>query len=126
MAELSVLNQKISYIKIDDEDYISITDMLKSTDGDLLVTARKKQNIADKINNKEDKKDFSDLIVVGYGDSLMQSANTGASNTWSGVLKAKFGFGSYVGVGIEHLPVYFGINRFAVVKCNQQVLGGIA
>ena len=29
MAELSVLNQKISYIQIDDEDYISITDMLK-------------------------------------------------------------------------------------------------
>ena len=30
MAELSVLNQKISYIKIENEDYISITDMLKS------------------------------------------------------------------------------------------------
>ena len=34
MAELSVLNQKISYIKIENEDYISITDMLKSKDGD--------------------------------------------------------------------------------------------
>ena len=38
MAELSVLNQKISYIKIDDEDYISITDMLKSKDGDFFVS----------------------------------------------------------------------------------------
>ena len=28
MAELKVLNQKISYFKIEDEDYISITDML--------------------------------------------------------------------------------------------------
>ena len=37
MVELSVLNQKISYIKIDDEDYISITDMLKSKDGDFFV-----------------------------------------------------------------------------------------
>ena len=38
MVELSVLNQKISYIKIDDEDYISITDMLKSKDGDFFVS----------------------------------------------------------------------------------------
>ena len=38
MAELSVLDQKISYIKIDDEDYISITDMLKSKDGDFFVS----------------------------------------------------------------------------------------
>ena len=38
MAALSVLNQKISYIKIDDEDYISITDMLKSKDGDFFVS----------------------------------------------------------------------------------------
>ena len=38
MAELSVLIQKISYIKIDDEDYISITDMLKSKDGDFFVS----------------------------------------------------------------------------------------
>ena len=33
MPELNVLNQKITYIKIEDEDYISITDMLKSKDG---------------------------------------------------------------------------------------------
>ena len=38
MTELSVLNQKISYIKIEDEDYISITDMLKSKDGDFFVS----------------------------------------------------------------------------------------
>ena len=33
MPELNVLNQKIAYIKINDKDYISITDMLKSKDG---------------------------------------------------------------------------------------------
>ena len=38
MAELSVLNQKISYMKIENEDYISITDMLKSKDGDFFVS----------------------------------------------------------------------------------------
>ncbi len=38
MLELSVLNQKISYIKIENEDYISITDMLKSKDGDFFVS----------------------------------------------------------------------------------------
>ena len=38
MAELSVLNQKISYIKIENEDYISITDMLKSKDGNFFVS----------------------------------------------------------------------------------------
>lgn len=36
MPELSVLNQKITYIKIDDEDYMSITDMVKSKNGDFL------------------------------------------------------------------------------------------
>lgn len=38
MPELSVLNQKINYIQIGDEDYISITDMLKSKDGDFFVS----------------------------------------------------------------------------------------
>ena len=38
MAELTVLEQKISYFKIDDEDYISITDMLKSKDGNFFVS----------------------------------------------------------------------------------------
>ena len=38
MAELTVLDQKISYLKIEDEDYISITDMLKSKDGDFFVS----------------------------------------------------------------------------------------
>ena len=38
MAELTVLEQKISYLKIEDEDYISITDMLKSKDGDFFVS----------------------------------------------------------------------------------------
>ncbi len=38
MAKLTVLEQKISYFKIDDEDYISITDMLKSKDGYFFVS----------------------------------------------------------------------------------------
>lgn len=36
--ELKVDNQVINYIKINDEDYISITDMLKSKDGDFFVS----------------------------------------------------------------------------------------
>lgn len=38
MPELNVLNQKISYFKINDDDYISITDMIKSKDGNFFVT----------------------------------------------------------------------------------------
>ena len=38
MTELTVLDQKISYFKIEDEDYISITDMLKSKDGNFFVS----------------------------------------------------------------------------------------
>ena len=37
MLELKVANQIINYTKINDEDYISITDMLKSKDGDKLT-----------------------------------------------------------------------------------------
>ena len=36
--EINVDNQIINYIKIDNEDYISITDMLKSKDGNFFVT----------------------------------------------------------------------------------------
>ena len=36
--ELNVDNQIINYMQIDDEDYISITDMLKSKDGNFFVT----------------------------------------------------------------------------------------
>ncbi len=36
--ELKVDNQIINYMKIDEEDYISITDMLKSKDGNFFVT----------------------------------------------------------------------------------------
>lgn len=42
MAEISVLNQKISYFKIENEDYIPITDMFKSKDGDFFVKLVKK------------------------------------------------------------------------------------
>ena len=38
MSELTVLEQKISYFKINDEDYISITDMLKSKDGSFFIS----------------------------------------------------------------------------------------
>lgn len=36
--KLKVNNQTIDYIKVDDEDYISITDMIKSKDGSFFVT----------------------------------------------------------------------------------------
>lgn len=38
MVELKVDNQVINYTRINDEDYISITDMLKSKDGDFFVS----------------------------------------------------------------------------------------
>ena len=38
MLELKIDNQTINYTKINDEDYISITDMLKSKDGDFFVS----------------------------------------------------------------------------------------
>ncbi len=38
MAELKVNNQIINYTKINDEDYISITDMLKTKDGEFFVS----------------------------------------------------------------------------------------
>ncbi len=38
MLELKVDNQIINYTKINDEDYISITDMLKSKDGEFFVS----------------------------------------------------------------------------------------
>ena len=37
MLELKVDNQIISYTKINNEDYISITDMLKSKDGEFAI-----------------------------------------------------------------------------------------
>lgn len=36
--KINVLEQKISYLKIDDEDYISITDMIKSKDGNFFIS----------------------------------------------------------------------------------------
>lgn len=38
MKKINVLEQKISYLKIDDEDYISITDMIKSKDGNFFIS----------------------------------------------------------------------------------------
>ena len=38
MIELKVDNQIINYVKIEDEDYISLTDMLKSKDGDFFIS----------------------------------------------------------------------------------------
>ena len=38
MIELKVDNQIINYVKIADEDYISLTDMLKSKDGEFFIS----------------------------------------------------------------------------------------
>ena len=38
MKELNVLNTKITYYNMNDEDYISLTDMLKSKDGDFFIS----------------------------------------------------------------------------------------
>ena len=36
MAKLTVLENEITILKVDDQDYISLTDMLKTKDGDFL------------------------------------------------------------------------------------------
>ncbi len=38
MSELNVLDTKITYFNMDNEDYISLTDMLKSKDGDFFIS----------------------------------------------------------------------------------------
>lgn len=38
MKELNVLDTKITYFNINDEDYISLTDMLKSKDGEFFIS----------------------------------------------------------------------------------------
>lgn len=38
MKELNVLDTKITYYNMNDEDYISLTDMLKSKDGDFFIS----------------------------------------------------------------------------------------
>lgn len=37
MKELNVLDTKITYYNTNDENYISLTDMLKSKDGDFFI-----------------------------------------------------------------------------------------
>ena len=38
MREFNVLDTKITYFNINDEDYISLTDMLKSKDGEFFIS----------------------------------------------------------------------------------------
>ena len=38
MKELNVLDTKITYYNMNNEDYISLTDMLKSKDGDFFIS----------------------------------------------------------------------------------------
>ena len=38
MKAINVLDTKITYLNIDHEDYISLTDMLKSKDGDFFIS----------------------------------------------------------------------------------------
>lgn len=38
MKELNVLDTKITYYNMNDEDYISLTDMLKSKEGDFFIS----------------------------------------------------------------------------------------
>jgi len=66
VMELKVENQIINYMKIEDEDYISITDMLKSKDGNFFVTdwLRKRRDM-EKLKIKGIYKHFKgDLYLV--------------------------------------------------------------
>ena len=38
MAKLTVLENEITILKVDDQDYISLTDMLKAKDGDFFIS----------------------------------------------------------------------------------------
>ncbi len=38
MAKLTVLENEITVLKVDDQDYISLTDMLKAKDGDFFIS----------------------------------------------------------------------------------------
>ena len=38
MANITVLDNEITILKIEDEDYISLTDMLKAKDGDFFIS----------------------------------------------------------------------------------------
>lgn len=38
MKELNVLDTKITYFNMENEEYISLTDMLKSKDGDFFIS----------------------------------------------------------------------------------------
>ena len=38
MAKIKVLDSDITVLKVDDEDYISLTDMLKSKDGNFFIS----------------------------------------------------------------------------------------
>ena len=39
MAKITVQNTEVSVIKVDGEDYICLTDMLRAKDGDFFITA---------------------------------------------------------------------------------------
>jgi hypothetical protein len=38
MAKIKVLNSNITVVKVENEDYISLTDMLKSKDGNFFIS----------------------------------------------------------------------------------------
>ncbi len=38
MAKITVKDKEISVVKVNDEDYLSLTDMLKAKDGDFFIT----------------------------------------------------------------------------------------
>ena len=71
MAKLTVLENEITILKVDDQDYISLTDMLKAKDGDFFISdwLRNRNTIEylgiwEKIHNS----DFN------YGEFLSSSA----------------------------------------------------
>ena len=38
MAKITVKDKEITVVKVNDEDYLSLTDMLKAKDGDFFIT----------------------------------------------------------------------------------------
>ena len=78
--ELKVENQIINYMKIENEDYISITDMLKSKDGNFFVTdwLRNRNTIEflGKLLQSEDKANQ----LIGFNDKYLSEVQSTASS----------------------------------------------
>ncbi len=68
MAKITVQNTEVSVIKVDGEDYICLTDMLRAKDGDFFITDwLRNRNTLEYIGIWE--KVYSSMSVLESGDT---------------------------------------------------------